>query len=488
MLPRSCVLVGIGLTMIVDNPLIELAGWVRWGSWSASRSGCQPAAGGRGVDRGGAARPGRPLTRRRSAEGARPALPLRERCLVGREPRRRGRGGAAALGRARRAPVVARRRTTRRRGRARAGRAGGVVSPGGRAGAPPGRRASPRRRPRPQPVSDAVAGGAAGGTSAPVVVTLHNYRLLCLPATFLRDGRACEDCLGKLPWRGVAHRCYRDSAAGSAALAASLGLHRRAGHVRPCGRVPGRERVRLRDKHVEAGFDPGRIRVKPNFVAPLPRREGPGERLPVPRPALRGEGPRPAGRGVARRPRSSRGGRGRSGAGPARGGGAGDGRVPRCGAVRPRWASTSRGRARSSCRRSATRGRRARWSRPIAAGVPVVANRYGALPSVVADGVTGLLVERGRRRRAWRGRRSAAAGRRDVPGARRGCVRRLDHPLQSGAGTLPTWRRPTRRSRRAPGETRTLRAGRSWKEPEDGALDSVSQCEYPSRGRTEPRR
>ncbi len=65
--------------------------------------------------------------------------------------------------------------------------------------------------------------------AAPVVMTLHNYRLLCLPATFLRDGRTCEDCLGALPWRGVVHRCYRGSAAGSASLAASLGMHRRWG-------------------------------------------------------------------------------------------------------------------------------------------------------------------------------------------------------------------------------------------------------------------
>lgn len=32
----------------------------------------------------------------------------------------------------------------------------------------------------------------------PVVQTLHNYRLLCPAATFLRDGRVCEDCLGKI--------------------------------------------------------------------------------------------------------------------------------------------------------------------------------------------------------------------------------------------------------------------------------------------------
>ena len=86
-------------------------------------------------------------------------------------------------------------------------------------------------------------------TAAPVVMTLHNYRLMCLPATFLRDGRTCEDCLGRGPWRGVVHRCYRGSAAGSASLATALALHRRAGHVPARHPLPGRERVRAHEAH-----------------------------------------------------------------------------------------------------------------------------------------------------------------------------------------------------------------------------------------------
>ena len=58
-----------------------------------------------------------------------------------------------------------------------------------------------------------------------VVMTLHNYRMLCLPANFFRDGRVCEDCLGHPPWRGVRHTCYRDSTLGSASMAISLSLH-----------------------------------------------------------------------------------------------------------------------------------------------------------------------------------------------------------------------------------------------------------------------
>src|SRR5689334_22136545 len=41
------------------------------------------------------------------------------------------------------------------------------------------------------------------------VQTLHNPRLLCLNALFLRNEQPCEECVGKLPWRGIVHRCYR---------------------------------------------------------------------------------------------------------------------------------------------------------------------------------------------------------------------------------------------------------------------------------------
>jgi glycosyltransferase involved in cell wall biosynthesis len=117
---------------------------------------------------------------------------------------------------------------------------------------------------------------AAHGAGAATVMTLHNYRLLCLPATLLRDGRVCEDCLGRLPWRGVVHRCYRGSAAGSAALATSLAVHRVLGTF---------DRVDLylavsefvRAKHVEAGVPAERVAVKPNFAWSARRRAGAGE-------------------------------------------------------------------------------------------------------------------------------------------------------------------------------------------------------------------
>jgi len=68
---------------------------------------------------------------------------------------------------------------------------------------------------------------AAKKHGAAVVQTLHNFRLLCVNAIFLRNGRNCEDCLGKkVAHPGVIHGCYRGSRTASAGVAAMVAVHR----------------------------------------------------------------------------------------------------------------------------------------------------------------------------------------------------------------------------------------------------------------------
>jgi glycosyltransferase involved in cell wall biosynthesis len=68
---------------------------------------------------------------------------------------------------------------------------------------------------------------AARAEGVPVIQTLHNYRLLCPVALFFRDGRVCEDCMGKaVPWPGAVHKCYRGSRAASGVIATMLSVHR----------------------------------------------------------------------------------------------------------------------------------------------------------------------------------------------------------------------------------------------------------------------
>jgi glycosyltransferase involved in cell wall biosynthesis len=61
----------------------------------------------------------------------------------------------------------------------------------------------------------------------PVVVTLHNYRLICANALLLRNNQVCELCIDKkLPTAGIRYKCYRNSAVQSAVVTAITGIHK----------------------------------------------------------------------------------------------------------------------------------------------------------------------------------------------------------------------------------------------------------------------
>ena len=113
---------------------------------------------------------------------------------------------------------------------------------------------------------------AARAEKCPVVQSLHNYRLLCPNALFFREGRACEDCLGKLiPWNGVLHKCYRDDRAASAVVASMLTSHRLLGTWRRTVDVYVAGLTEFaRRKFVEGGIPEDRLVLKPNFVFPDP--------------------------------------------------------------------------------------------------------------------------------------------------------------------------------------------------------------------------
>jgi glycosyltransferase involved in cell wall biosynthesis len=116
----------------------------------------------------------------------------------------------------------------------------------------------------------------AGSTGAAVVQSLRNYRLACVNGQFFRDGRVCEDCLGRTPLSGVIHRCYRESLAGSGVVASMLVAHRMIGtwSRRVDRYIAVSEFTRL--KMIEGGLPADKIDVKPNFLESIPPAPGSG--------------------------------------------------------------------------------------------------------------------------------------------------------------------------------------------------------------------
>ncbi|MEW5967874.1 MAG: glycosyltransferase family 4 protein [Pseudomonadota bacterium] len=243
---------------------------------------------------------------------------------------------------------------------------------------------------------------AASRAGVPVVQTLHNFRLMCLNALFLRAGQVCEDCMGHLPWRGVARACYRESRAASAALAGMLALHRGLGTYR--NKVTRYIALNefCRGKFIEGGLPAERVVVKPNFVDwaegrphPDPLPGGEGERkglLFVGRLSVE-KGVATLAEAVSKLPgvllRIA-------GEGPEAGLLEGVAGVTRLGSL-PGEA------VRSEMHRATALVVPSIWYEnfprtiveAFACGLPVIASRVGALADIVTDGETGLLFEPG---------------------------------------------------------------------------------------------
>lgn len=100
----------------------------------------------------------------------------------------------------------------------------------------------------------------------PIIQTLHNFRLLCPQAMLLRDGKVCEDCIGKSPWRAMTRRCYHGSLLQSTVVASMLATHRtiRTFQDRVTSYIAMNQFCR--EKFICGGLPADRIHIKPNFV------------------------------------------------------------------------------------------------------------------------------------------------------------------------------------------------------------------------------
>ena len=112
---------------------------------------------------------------------------------------------------------------------------------------------------------------AARSAGVPVVQTLRNYRLICPNGLFFRQGKVCEDCLGKpIPYPGFIHACYRENRLATAGTIAMLTTHKTLNTWLKQVNVFVSLSQFARQKFIEAGWPGEKIVVKPNFVFPDP--------------------------------------------------------------------------------------------------------------------------------------------------------------------------------------------------------------------------
>ena len=105
----------------------------------------------------------------------------------------------------------------------------------------------------------------AASKYASVVMTLHNYRMVCAAGVPTRDGKVCALCLDKrCVWDGVRHRCYRGSFFATLPLAINIALYRKR-LAKWVSRFIVLSEFQKR-KMVEYGWPEDKIVVKGNFI------------------------------------------------------------------------------------------------------------------------------------------------------------------------------------------------------------------------------
>ncbi len=110
---------------------------------------------------------------------------------------------------------------------------------------------------------------AAFSKRIPVLQTIHNFRLLCPAATFLRDGFICDECVDHGLMHSIQYACYRSSKLQTFALAFTEAIHKEVCTYKKLNYICltdfNKEQL-LRINSKRDYIDPERVYVKPNFV------------------------------------------------------------------------------------------------------------------------------------------------------------------------------------------------------------------------------
>lgn len=111
---------------------------------------------------------------------------------------------------------------------------------------------------------------ACSHNNLPIVQTLHNYRLLCSNAYLFRDGKVCEECIGKSLYNSVKYGCYRDSKLQTFSLARTIEKNRKWSTWNNKIDLYITLTEFAKNKFIEGGLPEDKLKVKPNFLSEDP--------------------------------------------------------------------------------------------------------------------------------------------------------------------------------------------------------------------------
>jgi glycosyltransferase involved in cell wall biosynthesis len=99
----------------------------------------------------------------------------------------------------------------------------------------------------------------------PVVLTLHNYRLLCPGGIFLKKQDICEKCLNGSLLNAIRYKCFSNSFTGTALLSGMISYHRLINTLQKKIDVFITLTNFSKTKFIEGGISSDKIMIKPNF-------------------------------------------------------------------------------------------------------------------------------------------------------------------------------------------------------------------------------
>lgn len=113
---------------------------------------------------------------------------------------------------------------------------------------------------------------SAIGNRAARILTLHNYRIFCPAASLMRAGMVCTSCVDlHSTWPSIVHGCYRNSRMATLPIAANVSLHRALGtwqrEVDTFITLSDFQRTIMN----QAGLPLDKLHVNPNYFAGNPQ-------------------------------------------------------------------------------------------------------------------------------------------------------------------------------------------------------------------------